>query len=235
VKVLLPYLVGAASAFVVQFLIQIYVVPRAETAKRRRQRWEQDVLDLGELLSTTINDLAGKARSAQLHVRWAMEVVGNPNFDQAMVQRELPELKTASREAMESFQDQVTFRSGWMVNRIEKYRHSDKVGAFSGASRTYRLHLIKFPVVDDWLGLSEEDFEAWWDTERRLRTALDSTVRNLAFDRDALRTSWRARLRSLSYRTRKALAKLRRTPREAIPEAPPRTDTGTPGEAPAES
>jgi hypothetical protein len=30
-KVLLPYLIGAASTFVVQFLIQFYVVPRVQT------------------------------------------------------------------------------------------------------------------------------------------------------------------------------------------------------------
>ena len=32
-KVLLSYLIGAASAFLVQFLIQFYVVPRVQTRK----------------------------------------------------------------------------------------------------------------------------------------------------------------------------------------------------------
>lgn len=32
-KVLLPYLIGAAFTFVVQYLVQVYVVPRVQTRR----------------------------------------------------------------------------------------------------------------------------------------------------------------------------------------------------------
>jgi large-conductance mechanosensitive channel len=49
-KVLLPYLIGAAFTFVVQDLVQVYVVPRVQTRRQREDRWVKDVRDLGELL-----------------------------------------------------------------------------------------------------------------------------------------------------------------------------------------
>jgi hypothetical protein len=50
-KVLLPYLIGAAFAFVVEYLVQVYVVPRVQMRRQREDRWVEDVRDLGELLS----------------------------------------------------------------------------------------------------------------------------------------------------------------------------------------
>lgn len=50
-KVLLPYLIGAAFTFVVEYLVQVYVVPRVQMRRQREDRWVEDVRDLGELLS----------------------------------------------------------------------------------------------------------------------------------------------------------------------------------------
>jgi hypothetical protein len=50
-KVLLPYLIGAAFAFVVEYLVQVYVVPRVQMRRQQEDRWVADVRDLGELLS----------------------------------------------------------------------------------------------------------------------------------------------------------------------------------------
>lgn len=48
-----------------QALIQLRVVPRAEARKRREDRWERDVLAMGELLTAELPDRANEARSAQ--------------------------------------------------------------------------------------------------------------------------------------------------------------------------
>ena len=50
-KVLHPYLIGAAFTFVVEYLVQVYVMPRVQMRRRRKDRWVEDVRDLGELLS----------------------------------------------------------------------------------------------------------------------------------------------------------------------------------------
>ena len=36
-------LIGALAALAAQLVIQLYVVPRVETRKRREDRWERDV------------------------------------------------------------------------------------------------------------------------------------------------------------------------------------------------
>ena len=41
-KVLLPYLIGAAFTFVVQYLVQVYVVPRVQMRRQREDRWVED-------------------------------------------------------------------------------------------------------------------------------------------------------------------------------------------------
>jgi hypothetical protein len=51
---LLPYLLGAASAFIAQYLVQAYAVPLTDTRARREERWEKDVLDYGDLLTTSV-------------------------------------------------------------------------------------------------------------------------------------------------------------------------------------
>lgn len=42
-----------------QYLIEIYMVPRVNSCKRREELWEKGVLDLGELLSTSIGAWPG--------------------------------------------------------------------------------------------------------------------------------------------------------------------------------
>jgi hypothetical protein len=230
VKDLLPYLAGAASAFVVQFLIQVYVVPLVETRRRRLERWEKDVLDLGELLSGTVGDAALQARSDQFSVRLVQQMVGSPDFDPAFVERELSKYRTAARQATSSFQAQANSRADWLMDRITMYRPSNLVVKFTQASLRYRVHVIK-PAPDEWWKLSDEDWEAWWDEEVRLRTELISAVRQLTWDRHPLRISWRARLSHVQYRTKRRFAKIRRRPIEPKPAAQAEQGDASPPEA----
>lgn len=203
------WVAGVASAFAAQFLIQAYVVPHAEARRRRLERREKDVLDLGELLTTAISDLAGEAQSAQLYVRWTVKMVGSPDFDQAAVERELSQRKVAARDATRRFHDQVNYRSDWIMGRIIRYRVSDKVVEFTQASYLYRLHLLK-PAPDEWMELSEPDFDAWWKAERERRTTLTSRVKALAFDPRPLRRSWRLRLQMLKNMPARCMHAFRR-------------------------
>lgn len=62
---LLYLLIGAGLAMIAQSIIQLRVVPRVEARKRREDRWERDVLALGELLTAELPDRANEAKSAQ--------------------------------------------------------------------------------------------------------------------------------------------------------------------------
>jgi len=111
VRVLLPYLLGAASAFAVQFLIEIYVVPRVDTRKRREERWEKDVLDLGELLSTSVQEVAGKAHTAQWMVQLASSGQWIPEQDSDQLDGYLRKLKQDSQQATREFTDLIGVRA----------------------------------------------------------------------------------------------------------------------------
>ncbi len=217
-KDLLPYLAGAASAFVVQFLIQVYVVPLVETRRRRLERWEKDVLDLGELLSGTVSDAASQARSDQFAVRMLKGMVGGPDYDPAFVERELSKYLISARSATNSLGNQVNSRADWLMDRISMYRPSELVIKFTQAQLPYRLHLAKL-APDDWRELSEEDWDAWWDEESRLRTELISALRWLTLTRHPLRVSWRTRFSQAQYRIKRRFAKISRRPLEPKPAA----------------
>jgi hypothetical protein len=158
---LVTFLLGAALTFAVQ----IYVVPRVAARKRRRERWEKDVLEIGELLSTTVTELAKEARSAQLRVRLTSELAGDPNYDQEWVTRELREMKPAAREAKQKLADA----------QIMAHRASDMLGEYFRLSLLYGLHLVEHHADELW-ELPDEDFEAWWERERELRAQLISSV-----------------------------------------------------------
>jgi hypothetical protein len=125
---------------------------------------------------------------------------------------------TDAREATRSFNDQVSSRAEWLMDRVSMYRPSDRVGKFTLASRFYRLHLLQLSS-DEWRELSDEDWDAWWTEHRRLLTELILDLRQLTWDRHPLRISWRARLRRARYRTERCLAKIRRKPIDSKPTA----------------
>jgi hypothetical protein len=56
---------GAALSLAVQAVIQLYVVPRPEVRKRREDRWERDVRELSELITTQLSERAANAWDAQ--------------------------------------------------------------------------------------------------------------------------------------------------------------------------
>jgi hypothetical protein len=219
VKDLLPYLAGAASAFVVQFLIQVYVAPLVETRKRRLERWEKDVLDLGDLLSVSVRDEARQAMSNQFAWRSAKEMVSSADYDQATVDAYGLKCSVNAREATRNFKDLVDLRAEWLMDRITFYRPSDQVTKFTQAHLRYRLHLLKHSD-GQWRELPDEGWDAWWTEHNSLLYGLILDLRRLGSDRHPLRISWRARLRHAGYRTERRLAKVKRRPLESKPEVP---------------
>jgi hypothetical protein len=206
-KVLQPYLIGAASTFVVQFLIQVYVVPRIQTRKHREERWVKDVLDLGELLTTSVEKLAMEAREAQQFVRMMKEFSFGPEYDKAKVERELRERKLAAQQATRALTDLVRSRVNWVADRIIMLsRNADEIVDFFRASYLYRLKLLKLSPYE-YQELTEGEFDAFWDSERELRADMTDKVKKLAYLSRPPRASWRRRLRSLRHKIAGRLTK----------------------------
>jgi len=184
-----------------------------ETRKRRLERWEKAVLDLGEVLSTTISDLAMKARSAQQLFRWTAELVGQPALNQDQVKRDLAQLRIEARDVTDAFHDLLDFRSRWLFDSVSMYRSSDMVVEFKWAFRHYQLHMTEL-APGDWQEVPGERFDAWWDTERKLRAEMSAKIRQLAHSKHPLRTSLRMRGRRLRYRARDRWKKIGAKPAE---------------------
>ena len=66
-------LIGAAAALAVQWVIQTYFVPKVESRKRREDRWERDVRELGDLLTTLVRRHANEAYLRQLTYRFLQQ------------------------------------------------------------------------------------------------------------------------------------------------------------------
>jgi hypothetical protein len=196
-KVLLPYLVGAASTFVVQFLIQVYVVPHVQTRKQRHERWLRDVLDLGELLTTSLQRLATEAWAKQYSFRVLKAHETDPEFDQATVKQWLWERKLAARQATQELDDLVRFRVNWVADRIMALSgDSDQVVKFICVSFRYRMKNIQL-APSEWEDQSDEEFEAFWNSERELRTEMTDVVQKLSYLLHPPRVTWQRRFRTL--------------------------------------
>lgn len=103
-------------------LVQLYIVPRVETRKRRDDRWERNVLELGELLTTQVRRLAQEARRAQSMVRFLYrDLEGVVGVDQEQLERERRESGPKARQATEDFHDLVNTRLDWLEDRIRSF------------------------------------------------------------------------------------------------------------------
>jgi hypothetical protein len=196
-EVLIPCLIGAASAFVVQFLIQFYIVPRVQRRKQREERWLKDVLDLGELLTTSAEELATKAWEAQQSFRMMKNFSFGPEYDHDKVQRGLRERRLSAGQDTWALRNLVNFRVMWVVDRIIALSgDSDQTFEFFRASYAYSLALIKHSPYE-WEDLAEDEFDAFWDSERKLRSEMTYKVKTLSCLPVPPRPSVRRRLRSL--------------------------------------
>ena len=88
-------LVGAAAALVAQWVVQIHIVPHVEKRKRREDRWERDVRELGELLAMRLPDLAAEAYGAQSVYR-KLRQVENDEYDQRLVGQQARDAQQAT-------------------------------------------------------------------------------------------------------------------------------------------
>ena len=222
-QVLLPYLIGAASTFVVQFLIQFYIVPRVQTRKHLEERWVKDVLDLGELLTTSVDRLAKEAWEAQQFFRMMKDMSLGSEYDQAKVGRELRERKLAARQATWALRDLVNSRVNWVADRIIGLSgDAQETFDFFRASYQYRLKLLQFSP-DEFEDLAEDEFEAFWDAERELRFEFTQAVKTLSYLPRPPRASWRRRLRSLKRKIvrRRAVKPAVPAPVQATASPPP--------------
>lgn len=203
-KVLLPYLAGAFSTFVVQFLIQYYVVPRVQTRRQREERWVKDVLDLGELLTTSVVKLAAEARKEQLRLRAYKKIVYKSEYDRDNLKQELHQREQASNEAIWALWSAVD-RVSWISERIkEPYKRTAPMIDFLQYYKQYDMHLTNYSIYE-FEDLPESEFQAFWGFEYEARTNLIEEVKKLSCWSTPPRVPWRRKICMTGFSVRNRL------------------------------
>ena len=179
--VLLPYLVGAATALVVQLVVQLYVVPRVETRKRREDRWERNVLELAELLATDVAKSASEAKVAQWVCLDLRVMAADPSADRDKFERRLPGRLTEARHATSAFYDLATIRVRLLTSQIERFSpEAEDLGRFSAAVLRHRMAVAFVALWDENEDPSDAELDKRWDQEYEARVDLVDRVTRLA-------------------------------------------------------
>jgi hypothetical protein len=205
---LLYLLVGAALAMAAQALIQLRVVPRVEARKRREDRWERDVLALGELLTAELPDRATAAMRDQwyLHFFRTAAPKGGTTERRASTLRELQE---KADESVRLYRALADTRITWMVHRIVGIApHDSQLQKFFLLYVHYRLASAACSSYARPAGDFDDDkFDKEWDSERRAAARLTEAV-------EALTHNGPPRNPSRLRRARRRLAEQRKARRD---------------------
>jgi hypothetical protein len=110
-----PLLVTAVLTLLIFWFVQLVLVPRVEVRKRREERWEQDVLELGHLLTFEASETTDRLRQEL----WWQSVIEYETGDFSATHRE--QLKREHdgllREAIDSYRG--TFgKAKWIAERV---------------------------------------------------------------------------------------------------------------------
>lgn len=183
---LVPYLVGAATALAVQMVIQFYVVPRVETRKRREDRWERNVLDLGELLNTRLTSLAEDLHAAQLIFR-AVRDEQSDEYDPALVARQARE----AEQATWAYGGLIGTQVDWLIGRIVSLSpNAREIAQLQRVAQNYRARSILVRPLPDHDNRTDTEFAETWEKERAACEALINQVKLLADLPHPPRASW---------------------------------------------
>jgi hypothetical protein len=181
VDILVPYLIGAGTTLAVQSVIQFFVVPRVDTRKRREERFEHDVLELGGLLTSEVAERAHKVRLEQSVFRGLQQKGYGTEIDQVKFAEWMDEQARNARQVTWEFMGFVRARVYWLAERIMAFTPSaDEIIKFQIASMRYlsRANAIGGWSEDD--KRADDEFEAAWEAEQEARNKLTEQVKLLA-------------------------------------------------------
>lgn len=176
--VLAPYLIGAATTLIVQLVIQFFVVPRVDTRKRREDRFERNVLELGALLTSEAGERARKVRLEQSIFRSMKQAGYGSEPDQ---EQRMKEQGGNTQSLTWEFIGFVRTRILWPAERVMAFTPSaDEIIKFQLAVMRY---LLRAEGIAGWSQEDErtdDEFEAAWEAEEETRSNLIRQVKLLA-------------------------------------------------------
>ncbi|MEV0160410.1 hypothetical protein [Nonomuraea fuscirosea] len=181
-----PALLGAALALVAQLVIQRFVVPVVEARKRREDRWERDVLALGELLTT---ELPTRTEAVRRDL-WLMHSVNaslgadHRHIDSVRRDQIVRELREKTEESLTTYRAVADTRVKWLVDRIVSIQPEAerliKLQARWGGFHVGVIALSLWDYVQE--EFDEDKFRGHWVYEQAVTTALTDEITLLARD-----------------------------------------------------
>jgi hypothetical protein len=175
--------IGGAIVLIGSAIVQAFVIPRVSRRTRAIDRWEQDVLLLGSLVSDQLSVAGAKAFRAWTSWR----VLRDRPADTFFAREQIKEMQTEDRERAESFREAwreyaqlANVRSDWLAKRIASRdrRQVSYVAVEHSVAVIGRLPAAL--VTDDWTAHDVDEIDQWWKDEAEERTRLQERVTELA-------------------------------------------------------
>lgn len=142
-----PVLIGAVIALVGTIVVQLLIVPWADTRKRREQRWEEDLLALGRLLTF---DQPAIVEELQSELTAHVLVIAPPkdvDTTTARFQSFRQEHEEKLRSAREAF-DNLRARVDWLIDRVVSLAPRAKaLQNLVVQQRTYYLRHVELDMI----------------------------------------------------------------------------------------
>jgi hypothetical protein len=174
---LATFLVGSAAALASQWVVQIYIVPKVEKRKRREDRWERDVRELGELLNMSLSGLAEEAHGAQWMVR-ELQREASDEYDPRLVAQQARD----AQQAIWAYGNLIGNQVDWLIGRVRSInRKAPEIVRFHDVAGDYHRRAVMVRVApgeDD--NRPDTVFDDVWEKERAARKALIEQVEVLA-------------------------------------------------------
>lgn len=174
---LLLLLVGAALALAAQALLQLVIVPHVEARKRREDRWEKHVLELGELLSGELGTAARNFGHEAVAGTLLRSMKDQPMASRERYEAVVREHRTVLQEAQEHFTALADTRTSWLSRRVLSIAPGE-LWSFEVAWMRYNVTRLKAAMTAD-DGDEPEVRQAWAD-EVAARDNLLDEVETLA-------------------------------------------------------
>jgi hypothetical protein len=175
--------IGGAIALIGSVIVQAFVIPRVNRRTRAIDRWEQDVLLLGSLVSDQLS--VASAEAFQAWTSW--RVLRDRPADTFLAGEQIKEMETEERRRAESFREAwreyerlANVRSDWLAKRIASRdrRHVPYMAVEHSVAVLGRLPAAL--VADDWTAYDVDEIDQWWRDEAEERTRLQERVTELA-------------------------------------------------------
>lgn len=150
----LPVIIGALVALAGSVFVQFWLIPRVDTRKRREQRWEEDVLALGKLLTFEHPPIVSGVRVGLHTLGMVAEAAGELDGDQwsALHAQERENL----REANQAF-NALRLQIDWLSDRVISLAPTNAaIRKFGNLLRRYNFRHAKLMLLEWRPDLDEE-------------------------------------------------------------------------------